>query len=154
MYRLATQRSSSSEPRSVLGGLGSLHREIDALFGGVFGNQAVEPVADWAPRVDTYLENDTLHVRADLPGVDPKAVDISVEDDVLTIRGERKAEHQEASYREVSYGRFERRIRVPDGTNAERISAKYTNGVLEIAVPLSKPVTRKVTVDVTDGASA
>jgi len=104
--------------------------------------------------VDTYLENDTLHVRADLPGVDPKAVDISVEDDVLTIRGERKAEHQEASYREVSYGRFERRIRVPDGTNAERISAKYTNGVLEIAVPLSKPVTRKVTVDVTDGASA
>jgi HSP20 family protein len=145
MNGLVTRRLFPSEPRSVLRDLGS---EIDALFEGVFGNRAVEPVADWAPRVETFVKNDALHVRTDLPGMDPKAVDISVENDVLTIRGERKAEHETASYREVSYGRFERRIRVPDGTDAEKISAKYTNGVLEITVPIPKPVTKKVAVNV------
>jgi HSP20 family protein len=154
MTGLVTRRLFPSEPRSVLRDLGSLHREIDSLFDGVFGNRAVEVVADWSPHVETYVKDDALRVRADLPGVDPKAVDISVEGDVLTIRGERKAVHEEASYREVSYGRFERRIRVPDGTDAEKISAKYTNGVLEITVPISKPVTRKVTVNVQNGASA
>ena len=145
MNGLVTRRLFPSEPRSVLRDLGS---EIDALFEGVFGNRAVEPVADWAPRVETFVKDDALHVRTDLPGVDPKAVDISVENDVLTIGGERKAQHETASYREVSYGRFERRIRVPDGTDAEKISAKYTNGVLEITVPIPKPVTKKVAVNV------
>ena len=145
MNGLVTRRLFPSEPRSVLRDLGS---EIDALFEGVFGNRAVEPVADWAPRVETFVKDDALHVRTDLPGVDPKAVDISVENDVLTIRGERKAQHETASYREVSYGRFERRIRVPDGTDAEKISAKYTNGVLEITAPIPKPVTKKVAVNV------
>jgi HSP20 family protein len=141
----------AAEPRSVLRDLGSLHRGIDALFDDVFGTRAVEPVADWAPRVETFAKNDTLYVRADLPGIDPKEVDIQVEGDVLTLRGERKEEHQEASYREVVYGRFERRIRVPDGTDPEKITASYTHGVLEIAVPLPKPVTRKVSVNVSNG---
>lgn len=148
-----TTRGRTSEPRSVFGNLGSLHRGIDALFDDVFGTRAVEPVADWAPRVETYVKDDTLHVRADLPGIDPTAVDIQVEGDVLTLRGERKEEHEEASYREVAYGRFERRIRVPDGTDAEKITATYTNGVLQIAVPLAKPVSKKVTVNVTNGES-
>lgn len=152
MNGLAT-RSFSSRPRSVLRDLGSLHREMDALFDGVFGSRAVEPVADWIPHVETFTKDDTLHVRTDLPGVDPKAVDISVEGEVLTIRGERKTEHAEATYREVRYGRFERRIRVPEGTDASKISAKYTNGVLEIAVPLTKPVSRKITVNVDNGAT-
>ncbi len=154
MNGLVSRRLFPSEPRSVLRGLGSLHRDIDSLFENVFGGQPLEATADWAPRVETYVKDDTLHVRADLPGIDPKAVEISVEDDVLTIRGERKADHESASYREITYGRFERRIRVPDGTAVEKITAKYTNGVLEVAVPLQKPVSRKVTVNVSDGASA
>ena len=153
MNGLVTRRLFPSEPRSVLRDLGSLHREIDSLFDGLFGNRAVEAVADWSPHVETYVKDDALRVRVDLPGVDPKAVDISVEDDVLTLRGERKSEHDEASYREVSYGRFERRIRVPDGTDPEKIVAKYTNGVLEITVPIAKPVSRKVAISVTNGAT-
>lgn len=147
------ERDEARNARSVFGDLGSFHRDLDALLEGVVGNRPVEPVADWAPRVETFLKDDTLHVRADLPGVDPKAVDISVENDVLTISGERRTEHDEAAYREVSYGRFERRIRVPDGTNPEQIAARYTNGVLEVTVPLPKPVTRKVSVRV-EGATA
>lgn len=154
MGGLVTRRLFPSEPRSVLRDLGSLHREIDALFEGAFENRAVEPVADWSPRVETFVKDDALYVRADLPGIDPKAVDITVENDVLTVCGERKSEHQQAAYREVSYGRFERRIRVPDGTDPAKIAAKYTNGVLEITVPIPKPVSRKVTVNVTNGASA
>ncbi len=138
--------------RSVLRDFGSLHREIEGLFENVFGTRALERVADWAPRVETFVKDETLHVRADLPGVDPKAVDISVEDDVLTIRGERKTEHKDAAYREVCYGSFERRIRVPDGVDAEKIVAKYTNGVLEIAVPIPKPVSKKVNVEIADAS--
>jgi len=135
-------------------GLEGLHRDIDQLFDGVFGSRDVAPVADWAPRVDTVIKDDALVVRADLPGVDPKAVDIALEGTILTIRGERKAEEESADHREVYYGRFERRVRVPNGTDPEKISAKYTNGVLEISVPLPKPVTRKVPVEVTSGAPA
>lgn len=154
MNGLVTRRLFPSEPRSVFRDLGSFHRDLDALFDGVFGNRAVEAIADWVPHVETFVKDDALHVRADLPGVDPKNVDISVESDVLTLRGERKAERQEVSYREINYGRFERRIRVPEGTDPEKISASYANGVLEITVPLTKPVTRKVTVNVTNGATA
>lgn len=154
MTGLVTRRMFPSEPRSVLRDLGSFHRELDSLFEGVFGNRAVDTLADWAPRVETFVKNDTLHVRADLPGVDPKAVDISIEGDTLRIAGERKAEHEEAAYREVSYGRFERHIRVPDGTDASKIAAKYTNGVLEITVPLPKPVSRKINVEVANAPSA
>ena len=146
MNGLVTRRLFPSELKSVLRGFGGLHRD--------FNDQETEAVADWAPRVETYVKDEALHVRADLPGVDPKAVDISVEDDVLTIRGERKAEHESPAYREVSYGRFERRIRVPDGTEADKVTAKFTNGVLEIAVPLPKPVSRKVTINVASAAAA
>ena len=155
MHGLVTRRSFSPGSRLMFRGLGGLHRDIDALFDGVFGSRDdVAPVADWTPRVETFVTDDKLVVRADLPGVDPKEVDISLEGNVLTVRGERKAEKEDASYREVSYGRFERRVRVPNGTDAEKISAKYTNGVLEVSVPLPKPVTRKVPVEVTAGAPA
>ena len=154
MHGLVTRRSFTPGSRSMFRGLEGLHRDMDALFDGVFGSRDVAPEADWTPRVETFTKDDKIVVRADLPGVDPKAVDISLEGNVLTLRGERKTEHEDASYREVSYGRFERRIRVPNGTDAEKITAKYTNGVLEVSVPLPKPVTRKVPVEVTNGASA
>ena len=154
MHGLVTRRSFSPGSRLTFRGLEGLHRDMDALFDGVFGSRDVAPVADWTPRVETFVKDDKLVVRADLPGVDPKEVDISLEGNVLTVRGERKAEKEEANYREVSYGRFERRVRVPNGTDAEKIAATYTNGVLEVTVPLPKPVTRKVPVEVATGASA
>ena len=154
MHGLVTRRSFAPGSRSMFRGLEGLHRDIDALFDGVFGSRDVAPVTDWTPRVDTFIKDDNLVVRADLPGVDPKEVDISLEGNILTVRGERKAEKEDANYREVSYGRFERRVRVPNGTDAEKIAAKYTNGVLEVTVPLPKPVTRKVPVEVTTGAPA
>jgi len=151
MNGLITRRWFTPAPRAALRDLGSFHREIDALFDGVFGaRHGRESAADWAPRVETYAKDDVLHVRADLPGVDPKGVEVTVEDDVLTITGERKSEHEDAAYREVRYGRFERRLRVPEGVDPQGITASYKNGVLDLMVPLPKPVSRKVTIDVTD----
>ena len=154
MHGLVTRRSFAPGSRSMFRGLEGFHRDIDALFDGVFGSPDAAPVTDWTPRVETFVKDDKLVIRADLPGVDPKEVDISLEGNILTVRGERKAEKEDANYREVSYGRFERRVRVPNGTDAEKIAAKYTNGVLEVTVPLPKPVSRKVPVEVTNGAPA
>ena len=148
MNALVTRRLFGPRSSWALRDFGDLTREIDSLFTGAFGSRPAGSDVDWTPHVESYVKDDTVHVRADLPGIDPKAVDVSVEDDVLTIRGERKAEHEEAAYREVHYGRFERRLRVPEGIDAAKIAATYTNGVLEITVPMPKPVSRKVTVNV------
>jgi HSP20 family protein len=152
MARLAARRWRSVEPRALFGDFGSLWREIDALFDDAFATRATRRDT-WAPRLDTAVENDTLRVRADLPGVDPKAVEITVDDGVLTIRGERTGVQGQAAYREVPYGRFERRIRVPRDTDTRAITATYTNGVLDVSIPLRKPTSRKIPVDV-GGATA
>ncbi len=147
MNALVRRRLFRPEPRWAVRDFGDLHREIDSLFAGVFGG-APESESDWTPHVESWTKDDTVHVRLDLPGIDPKAVDVSIEDDVLTISGERKSEHDDATYREVRYGRFERRLRVPEGTDAAAIKATHTNGVLEITIPVPKPETRKLKIDV------
>jgi HSP20 family protein len=148
MNALVTRRLFGPRSSWALRDFGDVSREIDSLFTGVFGNRPNGSDADWTPHVESYVKDETLHVRADLPGIDPKAVDVSVEENILTISGERKSEHEEAAYREVRYGRFERRLRVPEGIDPAKIAATYTNGVLEITVPIPKPVSRKVTVNV------
>jgi HSP20 family protein len=79
-------------------------------------------------------------VKADLPGIDPKDVEVMVEGNQLTLRGQRKAEHEGSEdgylHREVQYGSFIRSFTIPEGVQAEDIQAKYHNGVLELAVPL------------------
>jgi HSP20 family protein len=94
-----------------------------------------------------------LVVRADLPGVDPKNVEITVSGDQLTIRGKRERVHEEKEHnlihREVSYGSFERSLRLPEGVKPEEIKAAYHHGVLELTIPVSdQPKTRKVPVQV------
>lgn len=149
MNALVRRRLFRPEPRWALRDFGDLHREIDSLFATVFGRGgAPETESDWTPHVESFVKDDALRVRVDLPGIDPKTVDVSVEDDVLTIRGERKSEHEDATYRETRYGRFERRLRVPEGTDTAAIKASYTNGVLDITIPVPKPETRKLKIDV------
>jgi HSP20 family protein len=79
-----------------------------------------------------------LVFKAELPGVDPKDLDVSVVDRELVIKGERKVEKgtkdEDYIYREISYGSFERRFLLPEGVKTEDLKAKYTNGILEITV--------------------
>lgn len=99
------------------------------------------------PAVESFVKDGNLVVRADLPGIDPKEVDVSVLGNVLTIKGERKEkkEAKEDDYirHEISYGSFERRMTLPAGVDADKIQARYDKGVLEVTLPAPKEMTPK-----------
>lgn len=93
----------------------------------------------WMPSVESYIKDSKLVFKAELPGVDPKDLDVSITDRELIIKGERKAEKgtkdENYDYREISYGSFERRFVLPEGVKTEELKAKFSNGILEITVP-------------------
>ena len=93
----------------------------------------------WSPAVDIEESDDSILLRADLPGVDPKEVTIEVKDNVLTLRGERKLESEdsEKDFRRVerSYGNFTRSFTLPRTVDSENVSASYRHGVLEVTLP-------------------
>ena len=105
-----------------------------------------EPVAA-RPAIESSVEDGKFIVRTDLPGIDPKNVDIKVVGDVLTIKGSReeKSETKKADFfrREIRYGSFERSISLPKGIKAEDLKATYRDGVLELSAPMPKEATPK-----------
>lgn len=126
-------------------GLGSLQREMDRLFEDFFRRGGL-PIR-WGPAVDVMETADSVIVKAELPGIESKDVDISVSGDTLTIKGEKKEEREEKGksfYRaERSYGSFCRTITLPADVEAEKAKADYKNGVLEITLPKSEKVKAK-----------
>jgi HSP20 family molecular chaperone IbpA len=87
-------------------------------------------------RVEDSMEEGAYVIRAEIPGIDPdKDVEVSVENDLLTIRGERREETKDKNRREFHYGSFRRTVSLPKGADAEKITASYTDGVLEVRVP-------------------
>ena len=94
----------------------------------------------YVPQIASYVDGTHLCIRADLPGVDPKEVEITVKDNQLTLKGERKAEQKQQNgnrlTQEVHYGSFARTFTLPEGVTAEELQAHYHNGVLEVTVPL------------------
>ena len=126
------------------------HRDLDAVLDRFLGRR--EPVAGWTPPMDAYARDGRYVFRLDLPGVDPKDLDIQVEGRRLTIKGERKAEAKDHYYRETFHGRFERAVRLPNGIDADKIEARYRNGVIEVSVPLpAQAVGRKVPIQNEEG---
>ena len=116
-----------------------------------------EPAAH-RPAIESYTEGDKLVVRVDLPGIDPKNVDIKVTGGILTVKGSReeKSETKKADYfrREVRYGSFERSITLPEGMKAEDLKAAYRDGVLELTGPMPKEaVSKQVKIQI-EGAEA
>ena len=94
------------------------------------------------PAIETCIEDGKFIVRTDLPGIDPKDVDIKVVGDLLTIKGSRedKSETRKGDYfrREIRYGSFERAVTLPAGVKADDLKAAYRNGVLELSAPMPK----------------
>lgn len=101
----------------------------------------------WMPVIESHVENGNVTVKADLPGVDPKDVSISVTGNQLTITGERKHEEkkEEKDYfsQEVQYGKFARTLTLPEGVDADKVKANYKDGVLQITMPAPKGVAVK-----------
>lgn len=114
-----------------------LQKDIDRLFGAPLSTAADSGA--WLPPVDIHEDAQQFLVHVDVPGVDPKAVEISTEQGVLTIRGQRPepAQPTEAGYRRVERikGEFQRRFSLPETADAQNIRAKAANGVLEISIP-------------------
>lgn len=105
---------------------------------------ALSPFRGVAPeesliRVEEFLEDGKYVVRADMPGVDPdQDIVVSVDNDVLTIRGERRQEQHDKHRSEVRYGSFSRQLALPKGSAGEGVRAHYSAGVLEVVVPIAK----------------
>ena len=117
---------------------------FDRFFGEEEGDQSNVVTSQWTPRVDIKEEDTRFVIFADIPGVDPKDIEVSMDKGILTIRGERSSENKEQDGKltrvERSYGAFYRRFALPDSADAEGISATGKHGVLEISIP-KKPET-------------
>jgi HSP20 family protein len=137
-----------------LRGVSSLQDQINRLFNDVFERPGEESnLTSWAPAVDIFETEHELVVKADLPEIDPKDLDIRVENNILSIRGERKFENKvsEDKYLRVerAYGSFSRSFSLANTVNSEAIKADYQNGVLTLTVPKreeAKPKQIKVSV--------
>jgi HSP20 family protein len=143
-------------------GASSLQEQVNRLFNDVFERKAEESsLTAWAPSVDIYETEHELVVKADLPEVDPKDLDIRVENNILTIRGERKfvKKVNEENYLRVerAYGSFARSFTLANTVNSEAIKADYQNGVLTLSIPKkeeAKPKQIKVNVGTPTVAAA
>jgi HSP20 family protein len=135
-------------------GATTLQEQINHIFGEGVGHTGVESnLTPWAPAVDIYETENELVVKADLPDVNPQNLDIRVENNILTIRGERKFESKvnEDNYLRIerAYGSFSRSFSLANSVKTEAIKADYQNGVLTLSLPKreeAKPKQIKVTV--------
>jgi HSP20 family protein len=142
-------------------GLSTLQDQINRVLNEAFERRGEESnLTSWAPAVDIYETENELVVKADLPDIDPKDLDIRVENNILTIRGERKFERNvnEENYLRVerAYGTFSRSFALSNTVNTESIKAEYQNGVLTLHIPKreeAKPRQIKVNVE-SSGTSA
>jgi HSP20 family protein len=136
--------------------LSSLQEQVNRLFQSNSSGRENSNLTSWAPAVDIYETENELVVNADLPGIDEKELDIQVENDMLSIRGERKFDQKvtEDQYLRIerTYGSFSRSFGLPNTVNKEAVKAHYRNGVLTVELPKraeSKP--KQVKVNVTKG---
>jgi HSP20 family protein len=125
-----------------------LQREIDRLFDDFTqGWAGSDRTRELMPSVDIAESENEIEITVELPGMEEKDVEVSVADNILTIRGEKKAEKEEKqkNYRmyERSYGSFRRRLELPNGVNADKIKASLANGVLKVTVPKPPPAPAK-----------
>ncbi|WP_109867718.1 Hsp20/alpha crystallin family protein [Methylocucumis oryzae] len=136
---------------STLEFINQLQKELERTYQqGASGDGSIA-TAEWAPAVDIKEEANKFVLHADIPGVKPEEINISMEDGVLTIKGEKKSEAttDQEGYKRVerSYGSFYRRFSLPDTANPDAISAKSKHGVLEIVIPKREAVQpKKITV--------
>ncbi len=99
------------------------------------------------PQIESFVENGKLTVRAELPGIDPKDIEVNVAGNMLTVRGKREEKFEEKKRhfirREMRYGSFERSVELPEGVKAEDLKATYHDGILELTAPVTKELERK-----------
>jgi HSP20 family protein len=121
----------------------SFRQEIDQMFDDFFGSTGLTSFADrepvMMPNIDVFETDNGLQVKVDLPGVAEDDIDVELNEDILTIRGERRSDHEESDNRrhlvERSYGFFVRSVQLPFAVDPNKVEASFDNGVLTITLP-------------------
>ena len=122
-------------------GMTGLKQDMDRVLDRFFESRWEElpALGDWMPKVDVSETKDSVVVKADTPGMDVKDIQVSLQENVLTITGEKKQEKEEKDERyhrvERSYGSFTRSMRLPAGVEAGKVNAAFKNGVLTVTLP-------------------
>jgi HSP20 family protein len=144
MFRTLTPFTRRTEPTRTTDPFGYFQREMNRLLDDAFrvaptANVPAMGVDVLAPSMDVKETDKTIEIEAELPGVDEKDVQVSLENDVLTIKGEKRLEKEESKkdyyLSERSYGSFMRAFAVPAGIDADKVTAKYEKGVLKVTLP-------------------
>jgi HSP20 family protein len=124
-----------------------INRMFDQFFRGWDFSGFGQEAGAWSPSIDLSETDDNIVVKAEIPGIDPKEVNISIQDNNLIIKGEKKEEKEEKGknyYRmERSYGRFSRSVELPASVDMDKVNAECKNGVLEITLPKKEEVRPK-----------
>jgi HSP20 family protein len=141
--------------------IGRMFEDLDRAFGleserGLGRTTGRQDLASlFRPDLEVFEKDGKMVLRADLPGMKPEDVKIEVEADVLTVSGERKSDYEterEGYYEsERTYGYFRRSVRLPEGTNAEDVKARFENGVLEVEAPIAQKKPRGRTIPISTG---
>jgi HSP20 family protein len=131
-----------------IGELDSLQGDMNRLFDRFFEGRTPNGMSRrWIPAMDLVETDDHLVLRGDLPGMTEDDIDIEIKDSVLTVSGERKAEHEDKGegYHRVerAFGRFSRSLSLPQGIDPDKVEAQFDKGVLEVRIP--KPAEAKPT---------
>ncbi len=140
------ERRSSEREGEATYALDTFRQEMDRLFEDFFGRGfGLSPFwsedleSAFSPRVDVVESDKEIHVSAELPGIDQKDIELSLDNDVLVIRGEKKSESEHRdrhTYRaERTYGTFSRAVRLPAEVDADKVDATFKNGVLTVTLP-------------------
>ncbi|MBE0556094.1 MAG: Hsp20/alpha crystallin family protein [Proteobacteria bacterium] len=132
----------------------ALHREMNRMFDDFFRGSDLSPFEGgrglelFSPVVDVREDEKEVTVKAELPGMDEKDIEVNLTDNGLVIQGEKKAEKEEKGkdywHREASYGAFRRAIPLPEGLNTEKVAARFKNGVLTVTLPRLEEAKAKV----------
>jgi HSP20 family protein len=131
--------TTTRRPLEALHSLRRLNAVLDEAFGNYQQEEGSTITAAWYPACDVFEDKEAVKIVAEVPGVRPEDVKISLENNLLTIRGEKKQEAEERTERvhryERSYGSFERSFALPSTVDPDKIQATYANGVLTVTVP-------------------
>ncbi len=138
--------------------LDEMERSMDEMLGRLPGaRRGLAQMGAWTPTIDMYEEEGNLIIKAELPGVKKEDVDVMVENHTLTIRGEKRSEHEEKQggyyVSEASYGEFQRSINLPANVDVDQIEANLDNGTLTVTVPEAAQTQAKK-VSITGGEAA
>ncbi len=127
----------------------SLKKEMDNLWSRFFGETSLAKSfqKEWTPTTDATETAEEIVIKAELPGIDPKDIDVSITGDLLTIKGEKKQEEEKTEghfhHRECYYGSFQRSFRLPATVQPDKIEAKFDKGVLKITLPKTEEAKSK-----------